>query len=321
MLTILVNYRQTVEVMLSQSPCAVRRLTGTLGAEISGVNLTRELASDHVTAIREALIRYRVVFFREQHLTPTQQVAFARHFGELTPAHPLLGGLDENHPEVLVLDSLDYKLGVGDVRNTGDKKTTSYNNRWHTDVTFSAAPPTASILAAKVIPSFGGDTLWCDLVNAYETLAAPLRHLVDGLVAVHDASGTFSRFRDEDRSGENKQKLQNMSPVRHPVVRIHPETGERGLFVNPTFTAYIEGFSPEESRAILGMLYEHCIQPERVVRWSWRVGDLAMWDNRSTSHYAAADYTEPRLMHRITVRGDRPYGTFGEVEPLMGCNA
>jgi taurine dioxygenase len=232
-----------------------------------------------------------------------------------------LGGLDENHPEVLVLDSLDYKLGVGDVRNTGDKKTTSYNNRWHTDVTFSAAPPTASILAAKVIPSYGGDTLWCDLVNAYENLAAPLRHLVDGLVAVHDASGTFSRFRDEDKSGENKQKLGNMSPVRHPVVRIHPETGERGLFVNPTFTAYIENFSPEESRAILGLLYEHSIQPERVVRWTWREGDVAMWDNRSTAHYAAADYTEPRLMHRITVRGERPFGTFGEVEPLVGSIA
>jgi len=321
MLTILVNYRQTVEVTSPTTPCAVRRLTGTLGAEISGVDLTQDLSSDIVASIREALVRYRVVFFRNQHLTPTQQVAFARNFGELTPAHPLLGGLDANHPEVLVLDSLDYKLGVGDVRNTGDKKTTSYNNRWHTDVTFSAAPPTASILAAKVIPSFGGDTLWCDLVSAYETLATPLQHLVDGLVAVHDASGTFSRFRDEDQSGENKQKLQTMSPVRHPVVRIHPETGERGLFVNPTFTAYIENFSPEESRAILGMLYEHCIQPERVVRWSWQVGDLAMWDNRSTAHYAAADYTEPRLMHRITIRGERPYGTFGTIEPDVASNA
>ena len=321
MLTILVNYRQTVEVTSPTTSCAVRRLTGTLGAEISGVDLTQPLSSQDTAAIREALVRYRVVFFRDQHLTPTQQVAFARNFGELTPAHPLLGGLDENHPEVLVLDSLDYKLGVGDVRNTGDKKTTSYNNRWHTDVTFSAAPPTASILAAKVIPSFGGDTLWCDLVNAYETLAAPLRHLVDGLVAVHDASGTFSRFRDEDKSGENKQKLGNMSPVRHPVVRIHPETGERGLFVNPTFTAYIENFSPEESRAILGLLYEHSIQPERVVRWTWSEGDVAMWDNRSTAHYAAADYTEPRLMHRITVRGERPFGTFGEVEPLVGSIA
>ena len=132
--------------------------------------------------------------------------------------------------------------------------------------------------------------------------------MADELTAVHDAGGTFSRFRDEDKSGENKQKLATLEPVQHPVVRIHPESGERGLFVNPTFTAYIDGFSPEESRAVLGLLYEHCIQPERVVRWKWQEGDVAFWDNRSTAHYAAADYTEPRLMHRITIRGEKPYG-------------
>lgn len=135
-----------------------------------------------------------------------------------------------------------------------------------------------------------------------------MRDMLDTLHAVHDSSGTFSRFRDEDKTGENRQKLSNLAPVRHPVVRVHPESGEKGLFVNPTFTAYIDGFGIDLSRALLHMLYEHTVQPERVVRWVWQEGDVAMWDNRSTSHYAAADYVEPRLMHRITVRGDKPRG-------------
>ena len=291
----------------------ITRLTGTLGAVIDDIDVASALSDADVEAIRAALVAHRVIFFRNQNITPTEQVNFARRFGELTPAHPLVGGLDDAHPEVLVLDSLDYKLGVGDQRSindaqSGSEKRTSYNNRWHTDVTFSQTPPTASILAAKVIPSFGGDTLWCDLIDAYNTLAPPLQKLADELTATHDAGGTFSRFRDEDKSGENKQKLANLAPVQHPVVRIHPESGERGLFVNPTFTAYIDGFSPEESRALLGLFYEHSIQPERVVRWSWQVGDIAFWDNRSTAHYAAADYTEARLMHRITLRGEQPYG-------------
>jgi alpha-ketoglutarate-dependent taurine dioxygenase len=285
----------------------VVRLTGTLGARIDDLDITKPIADDVAVELRRVLVENRVIFFRDQHLTPTQQVAFGRIFGELTPAHPLVGGLDDDHPEVLVLDSLDYKLGVGD-RGTANGKSTSYNNRWHTDVTFSAAPPRASILSAKTIPSYGGDTLWADLVDAYASLPVAIREMLDGLYAIHDSSGTFSRFRDEDKTGENRQKLTALDPVRHPVVRVIPETGEKGLFVNPTFTAYIEGFSIDQSRAILHMLYEHTIQPERVVRWNWRVGDVAMWDNRVTSHYAAADYTEPRLMHRITVRGDKPVG-------------
>jgi taurine dioxygenase len=131
---------------------------------------------------------------------------------------------------------------------------------------------------------------------------------------VHDASATFNRFRNEDPSGEQRSKLAQLQPVRHPVVRVHPETGERGLFVNDTFTAAIEGLSPAESDALLQLLYEHTIAPERVVRWHWREGDIAVWDNRSTAHYAAADYTERRVMHRITVAGDRPVGVHGVID-------
>ncbi|MEN9646835.1 MAG: hypothetical protein RL238_3504 [Actinomycetota bacterium] len=287
----------------------IEPLTGTLGAVVHGVDLTRPLAADETAAVRAAAVRHRVIFLRDQHLSPGQQVEFARHFGTLTPAHPLVGGLDADHPEVLQLDSADYPLGVGS-RGKG----TSYNNRWHTDVTFSATPPAFAVLAGKVIPARGGDTLWADLVDAYDTLSAPIKALIDPLVAVHDANATFNRFRAEDPSGEQRAKLSQLEPVRHPVVRVHPETGERGLFVNDTFTAAIEGLEPAESEAILGLLYAHTVAPERTVRWHWREGDIAVWDNRSTAHYAAADYTERRVMHRVTVAGDRPYGITGPID-------
>jgi alpha-ketoglutarate-dependent taurine dioxygenase len=278
-------------------------LTATIGAVIEGVDLSTALDGGTIATIRAALVRHRVVFFRDQDLTPTQQVTFARRFGPLTPAHPLVPGLDEDHPEILVLDSRDYPLGVGDRTSA-----TSYNNRWHTDVTFSATPPTATVLAAKIVPAYGGDTLWADLIDAYRSLSAPIRDLLDGLVAIHDAHGTFDRFRADDPTGVNQATLATLAPVRHPVVRVHPESGERGLFVNPTFTSHIEGLSGKESATLLALLYDHSVEPERVVRWRWRAGDVAFWDNRSTCHYAAADYgTETRLMHRVTIAGDAPY--------------
>eukprot|EP00042_Codosiga_hollandica_P024030 m.98494 g.98494 ORF g.98494 m.98494 type:complete len:324 (-) comp51407_c0_seq1:80-1051(-) len=287
----------------------VEPLTGTLGAIVHGINLTQELTDEQIAFVRETLLQYKVIFFRDQHIQPKQQVAFARRFGVLTPAHPLVGGLSEDLPEVLVLDSTDYKLGVGSAN-----KKTSYNNRWHTDVTFSPTPPAMTVLSAKKIPTRGGDTLWCDLEDAYQTLSAPLRSMLDSLIAVHSARSTFARYQTDDPDGTQNKRMASQDPVRHPVVRVHPETMRPGLFVNPTFTNNIEGFNPEESSAILQLLYQHSILPERVVRWHWRTGDIAMWDNRSTAHYASADYTEPRLMHRVTVAGSRPLGLFGLAE-------
>jgi alpha-ketoglutarate-dependent taurine dioxygenase/rhodanese-related sulfurtransferase len=281
----------------------VETLTGSLGAIVHGVDLRAGVSPEETAAIRDALGRYRVLFFRDQPVTPTQLVAFGRAFGELTPAHPLVGGLDDDHPEILVLDSTDYPLGVGS-RGQG----TSYNNRWHTDVTFSERPPLGSILAAKRIPARGGDTLWADLVDAYATLSPALQQLLLPLRAVHDACATFDRFRADDPTGEQGARLAKLAPVEHPVVRRHPETGELGLFVNPTFTRRVVGLAESESAALLQLLYAHAVEPERTVRWRWREGDVAFWDNRATAHYAAADYSEPRLMHRITVAGDRPSG-------------
>jgi alpha-ketoglutarate-dependent taurine dioxygenase len=284
---------------------AVEPLTGSIGAVLHGLDLRRPLADSATAAVRRALLRWRVVFVRDQHITPSQFVVFGRSFGELTPAHPLQGGLDEEHPEILVLDSRDYALGIGD-RGNG----TSYNNRWHTDVTFSPRPPLASILAAKEIPAVGGDTLWADLVGAYGSLSPAIRQFVDPLVAVHDASRTFDRFQAEGDRG-NQARVAALAPARHPVVRVHPETDERGLFVNPVFTSHIEGLSRLESESVLRLLYEHIATPEHVVRWRWRGGDVAFWDNRATAHYAAADYDGQRIMHRITVAGDCPFGIAG----------
>ncbi len=281
----------------------VEPVTSTIGAVVRGVELNRPLDEPTVAALRRALLGWKVLFLRDQHLDPTSQVRLGRHLGVLTPAHPLQGGLDDEHPEVLVLDSSDYALGIGDRDGS-----TSYNNRWHTDVTFSATPPAASILAAQIIPPVGGDTLWADLVAGYESLSPGVRGLLDPLTAVHDARRTFDRFQADD---DNRARVDALVPVRHPVVRVHPETGRRGLFVNPVFTSHIEGLSRLESDRLLSLLYEHSVLPEHVVRWRWRAGDVTIWDNRSTSHYAAADYTGRRVMHRVTVAGDVPVGVTG----------
>ncbi len=288
------------------STIKITPLGGVIGAQISGVNLQEKLDEDTVCSIRTALLTHRVIFFRDQSgMSPTDQVNFAKHFGELTPAHPLVGGLDEDHPEVLVLDSSNFTLGVGKKGNG-----TSYNNAWHTDVTFAPNPPLATVLRANQLPSRGGDTLWADLTDAYNTLSEPIKNLLDGLVAVHHTGNTFSALRD----GAGSDKLTSLEPVRHPVVRVHPETMEKCLFVNPTFTSHIEGLSKGESDALLNFLYIHSIVPERVIRWSWREGDVVMWDNRNTTHYAAADYKERRVMHRVTIRGDRPVGPNGSID-------
>lgn len=277
-------------------------LTGTLGAEVSGIDLRRPLDAPAIGAIRTALLHHRVLFFRDQLLSPQELVRFGRHFGALTPAHPVVPSLD-GHPEVLAVDSAQVPARIrARDRAAGDAK-------WHTDVTFSATPPLGSLLNAHTVPPRGGDTLWSDLVDAYASLSAPLRALLTQLEAVHDGRQVFGYFaRDESGSGA-RERLQQLAPVRHPVVRRHPETDELGLFVNPTFTSHIVGLTPRESAALLGLLYDQIAQPERTVRWRWRAGDLAFWDNRATAHYATLDYGDAaRRLLRITLAGDRPYG-------------
>ncbi|MGW0217699.1 TauD/TfdA dioxygenase family protein [Micromonospora chokoriensis] len=274
-----------------------------LGAEVRDLELHR--ASDaELAAVRGALVDRKVLFFADQRLDDDGQVRLGRRLGELTASHPVVGGVDEQHPEVYALDSADN--GFADV--------------WHTDVTFVARPPLGSILRAVTLPPSGGDTTWADSQLAYDSLAEPVRRLVDQLVAVHDGNREFGYYLAQRRGGRGSvwegEVVTRLDPVEHPVVRVHPETGRRGIFVNPGFTSHIVGVSEAESRAILDLLYAHLTKPEHLVRHRWRPGDVAMWDNRSTAHYANRDYGGARrVVHRITLRGDHPRGP---VDPWRG---
>ena len=278
-------------VQLVQEP-----LGPAFGAIVHDVQLARA-TDEEVAAIRATLVDRKVLFFRDQELDVDDQIRLGRRIGELTPSHPVIAGLDEEHPEVYALDSADN--GFADV--------------WHTDVTFVRRPPLGSILRAVTLPPSGGDTNWADSQLAYESLSAPVRALADQLTAVHDGNREFGYYLAQRRGGQGNEwdgeTITRLDPIEHPVVRVHPETGRKGLFVNPGFTSHIVGVSEAESRGILDLLYAHLTKPEHIVRHRWRTGDVAMWDNRSTSHYANRDYGDHRrVMHRITLRGDEPVG-------------
>ena len=244
------------------------------------------------------------MFFPDQHLEPPEQVAFARSFGTLTRAHPVVPGPLPDHPEVLVLDAERTRTEAA----YGPTQQRTREAGWHTDVTFVPTPPAGSVLSARIVPAAGGDTLWSDGEAAYESLDPPLRRLVDGLTAVHDGRRTFGGFLDAGFAIEwEGERLAALDPVEHPVVRTHPETGRRTLFVNPQFTSHVVGLSARHSEALLGQLYRHMTVPEHTVRHRWSPGDVAFWDNRSTMHYGTLDYGDaPRVMHRVTLQGDRP---------------
>jgi len=279
----------------------IQALSGSVGAVIHGIDV-RTVDRDLTATIRAALVERKVLFFPSQHLEPAELVAFAVHFGELTPAHPVMPGLDDQ-PEVLEVDATRSRE---DPRYRDEYE----NDTWHADVTFMPTPPLGSLLQAAVVPPAGGDTIFADLQRAYDTLSAPLRGFIDGLSAVHDGRAEFARFLASNPDGGrwDGERFTELTPIEHPVVRTHPETGRRGLFVNPTFTTHIAGLKPLESRRLLELLYEHATAPEQQVRWHWSEGDIAFWDNRCTLHYPVRDYGDAhRLMHRVTIRGDRPF--------------
>ena len=276
----------------------IERLEPSIGARVHGVDLSR-VTDDQVRAIRTALAEYKVLFFAGQHdLHPDSQIALGRRLGEVTESHPVVPGVDEQHPEIYALDSATG--GFADV--------------WHTDVTFVRRPPLGSVLRAVVLPPTGGDTQWADLELAYRSLSEPVRRLADQLVAVHDGTREFGYYlaQREERTKWEGEEFRALVPIEHPVVRVHPETGRKGLFVNPGFVSHIKDVSDAESRYLLDLFYAHITKPEHIVRHRWSVGDVVMWDNRSTVHYANRDYGDQRrVMHRITLRGDQPIGPTG----------
>ena len=298
-------------VTLDKVELDVRPLSGTIGAEIRGLDLKAPLDTPTVDSIRQTLLRYRVVFFPGANLDPAEHIAFARNFGELTPAHPVIPGI-EGFPEVFEIDySATAKLTAlyGDVAKNRARQGGGIS--WHTDVTFVERPPLGSILNAVEIPEAGGDTMWSDQVAAYRGLSEPIRRLIDGLTAVHDGSAQFSAILNQlPEAGEwDNAPYRALSPVEHPVVRVHPETSERALFVNAGFTSHIKELAPDESFALLSFLYAHSTKPEYVVRYHWQQGDLGFWDNRVTQHAVVGDYgDQDRRIQRVTLRGDAPTG-------------
>ena len=278
------------------------KLGPSFGAEVIGLDL-RDLSDEQVVALRAAHVEHKVLFARGQDLTDADQVELGRRLGSttggVTAGHPVARSEAAEHPEIYDIDSADPEFSFSDV--------------WHTDVTFMEKPPLGSILRAVRLPQHGGDTSWVDSQLAYESLSEPVKRLVDGLTAVHDGNrewGAYLRRREGRGNIWDGEQVTELTPVEHPVVRVHPESGRKGLFVNPGFTSHVVGVSDAESRAILDMLFAHLTKPEHTVRHRWQAGDLALWDNRSTSHYANRDYSEKRVMRRITLAGDKPFGPF-----------
>ena len=275
---------------MSMTDLTIRKVAGALGAELGGVDLSGPLDSDTIAAIRAALNAHQVIFFRNQSLTPDQQLAFGRRFGPLN-IHPYVKGM-EGHPEVMEI-----------IKEPSDKL--NFGGGWHSDMSFLETPSIGSILYAVETPEFGGDTLFASQAAAYDALSEGLKATLEGLRAVHSAGREYSA------KGASAQKRASMQVAEaeglagefiHPVVKVHPETGRKALYVNPAFTMRFDGWTRRESRALLDYLFEHSRQEAFTCRFSWRDGSMAFWDNRQVWHYALNDYPgQRRHMRRVTV--------------------
>ncbi|WP_426607768.1 taurine dioxygenase [Pantoea anthophila] len=265
-----------------------------IGAQVSDLDVSRPLSDAQFEQLYHGLLRHQVLFLRDQQITPEQHRALAVRFGDLHihPVYPHAEGVEE----IIVLDTHQD--------NPPD------NDNWHTDVTFIDTPPAIALLASKVLPAAGGDTLWTSGIAAYEALSEPFKQLLTGLSAEHDFKKSFQEYKYRKTPEEHQrwqQAVDKHPPVQHPVIRTHPVSGKKALFVNEGFTTRIVELSEKESEAVLRFLFAHATKPEFQVRWRWQPNDLAIWDNRVTQHYANADYYPARrIMQRATVLGDRP---------------
>jgi taurine dioxygenase len=266
----------------------IRPMTPAIGAEILDIDLAASDIADRIPELRAALLEFGVIFFRDQHLTAAQHIAFARHFGELEihPATPR----DQADPEIL--------------RITHGPDSRGRENNWHSDVTWRESPSLGSILRAIEVPHVGGDTLFANMHLAYERLSPEMKRFCTGLTAVHDIARVFGK-----RLGKSAEELhQQYPPMRHPVIRTHPESGKPVIYVNTAFTSHIEGLSEKESRWLLDHLFATAADTEIQCRFRWQPGSVAFWDNRLCQHLAVSDYFPARrVMERVTVAGDRPY--------------
>lgn len=271
----------------------IKPMAGALGAEIHGLDLSRDLGPEERGRIRELLNEYEVIFFRDQDISPARQKALALSFGPLQ-THPAYDTV-EGFPEVTILES------------TPEKPTKI--EAWHSDMTFRQHPPMGTVLRSVIIPPKGGDTLWASMTAAYNGLSAPMQAFLQGLTAVHDFAHGFKESLAEPGGRERlADAVAANPPVRHPVIRTHPETGRKVVFVNSLFTTHIEGLQRAESDAVLQFLFRHVTTPEYTCRFQWRPHSIAIWDNRSTQHKPINDYFPAhRRLQRITIDGDKPY--------------
>jgi taurine dioxygenase len=273
----------------------IHPIAGSLGAEIGGVDLATDLDDATVAAIRQAWLDHQVVFFHDQHLDGDRFLAFARRIGE--PAeYPFVPGI-EGYPEIIAVTKLPHE-------------SVNFGGIWHSDTVYLDEPPMATMLLAREIPPAGGDTLFANMYAAYDALSPAMREMLAPLRAVNSSAQADvtktreDRIREVDPSGDDELPVYEAV---HPVVRTHPETGRKALYVNAAHTVRFDGMTEEESRPLLELLFRHQVRPEFTCRFRWRVGSLAMWDNRSAQHNPVNDYHGyTRVMHRITLQGDRP---------------
>jgi taurine dioxygenase len=271
----------------------IRPLSGALGAEILGIDLAHDVSDETIAAIRAAWLEHLVIFFRDQTLEPAQLIALARRFGEPVE-YPFVKGL-EGFPQITPVIKLEHeKINFGGL--------------WHSDTAYLDKPPMGTMLIARETPPRGGDTLFANMYLAYETLSAGLRRLLDGLTAINSsAKADVTRTREDRIKDSAKTDAKKEYNAEHPVVRTHPETGRKALYVNGGHTVGFKDMSAEESTPLLNYLFAHMVRPEFTCRFRWAVGSLALWDNRCTQHNPVNDYHgHRRVMHRVTLAGDVP---------------
>ncbi len=293
-----------MEMETNSATISVTPMTLHIGAEISGVDLSQPIDAAMRGDIEDALVKWKVIFFRDQNLDHARHVAMARQFGQPTIGHAVFGYVD-GFPEV-------YSVAKTRTANShrGQQLTTPWTG-WHTDITAAVNPPMASILRGETIPPFGGDTMWTNLAVAYDALSAPIKEFINGLRGIH----AFVPPAGAKADGEYEKSVQRRAlKSEHPLVTVHPVSGERLLFISPSFLKSIVGLTPRESQQILALLWEHLVRPEFTVRFKWRAGDIAMWDNRATAHLAPSDIFATdldRQLYRITLVGEIPVGVDG----------
>ena len=272
----------------------VTQLAPAIGAEISGVDIAGELSVAAIGEIRQALLNHLVIFLRDQEITPAQQLAFVSRFGE-PDIYPFVKGL-KDYPQITPI-----------LKRPGE--TINFGGIWHSDTVYQPEPPMATVLYAKQLPPTGGDTLFANQYQAYESLSAQLREILNGLTAVNSAAkGSAAHTRSDRVADAGTGLAAEAMQAEHPVIRTHPEPGRKALFVNTGHTVRFKGMTIAESAPILDFLFQHQIKPEFCCRFAWRPGSMAFWDNRCAQHYPVNDYHgHTRLLHRVTLKGDKPY--------------